>query len=73
MMDRGLSGRNQNCGRGYVSTPNLPRPFSAATWISEEASSPSRRMVLDLNTTPATEAREMILPPREEEMDMKDI
>jgi hypothetical protein len=53
--------------------PISPRPFSSATWISEEASSPSRRMVLDLNTTPATEAREMILPPREEEMDMKDI
>jgi len=27
MMDRGLSGRNQNCGRGYVSTPNLPHTF----------------------------------------------
>ena len=53
--------------------PISPRPFSATTWISKEASSPSRRMVLDLNTTPATEAREMILPPREEEMDMKDI
>ena len=53
--------------------PISPTPFSAATWISEEASSPSRRMVLDLNTTPATEAREMILPPRVEEMDMKDI
>jgi hypothetical protein len=53
--------------------PISPRPFSAATWILEEASSPSRHMVLDLNTTPVTEAREMILPPREEEMDMKDI
>jgi hypothetical protein len=53
--------------------PISPRPFSATTWISEEASSPSRHMVLDLNTTLATEAREMILPPREKEMDMKDI
>ena len=46
------------------------RPFSVAIWISEEASSLSRCMVLDLNTTRGTEAKETILPPREEEMDM---
>jgi hypothetical protein len=47
-------------------------PFSVAIWISKEASSPIRRKVLDLNTPRGTEAKEMILPPREEEMDMKD-
>jgi hypothetical protein len=52
--------------------PISSRSFSVAIWISEEAFSLSRRMVLDLNTPQGTEAKETILPPREEEMDMKD-
>ena len=51
--------------------PIFSRPFSVAIWISEEDFSLSRRMVLDLNTPRGTEAKETILPPREEEMDMK--
>ena len=45
--------------------PISSRPFSVAIWISEEASSLSHGMVLDLNTPRGTEAKEMILPPGE--------
>ena len=53
--------------------PISSSPFYVAIWIKEESFSLSRCMVLDLNTPRGTDAKETILPPREEEMDMKDI
>jgi hypothetical protein len=55
-------GEIRNVVEDMCQHPISPTPFSATTWISEEASSLSRRMVLDLNTTPATKDRERILP-----------